>query len=714
MAYDDQTLVDQHYPSAWHEGGNRSLVWTILVDQRASFVSVSANALRSLGWSGQAAEGPLGSKLHPSDVAAIHDTLHQCTLRPDAIRRVSFRLAGAGHEDRWHTVDGIAQASFDPTGHLTGVRLDVWDISDRLRGENAAARDRRLLNLLASHTEEMVLVIDSDAAAAYVSNSTAQLLGFAPDVLTWDMFKNVVHPDDRAEFREAVRRASNQAGQRVRVQYQISRADGKIIYVSSVMENHFQTEGVRGLVIYTRDITNQRLAGELSALAARHNIIEPLRSALANRSKARGFALYVLKLDRFDYLSGALGRQRTDELLVMVSRRIITSDSSLTTITRLDSDGFAILGEDVPSSEEASRIAEEMLKQLERPFITSEAREIAISATVGFAVGPGRYRDPEDVLRAAEAALLTAREDISRNSAQYKTGMYQGIASRLWMEHDLRNAAERGELTLHYQPILRIHDRQLTGFEALVRWQHPERGIVSPSTFIPIAEETGLIASIGEWVLRAACQQLAQWQSRYGAAGAIVMNVNLSGRQLSDTSLADLVRSVLASARVRPRQLKLEVTETAIIEEPEAASATLHQLKALGVRLALDDFGTGYSSLRHLHHYPFDTLKVDKRFIDDLGSAGHDKDLALVRTILKLAESLKMDVVAEGIETPEQLRVLEAMDCGYGQGYLYAKPMPAHEAAKLFPPDVTPPPGLPPSMPADMRVVAVPTNTEPL
>jgi EAL domain-containing protein (putative c-di-GMP-specific phosphodiesterase class I) len=314
-----------------------------------------------------------------------------------------------------------------------------------------------------------------------------------------------------------------------------------------------------------------------------------------------------------------------------------------------------------------------VVNRLAEAIILAE-RSVVISASMGLALSATSTREnPETLLRKADLAMYQAKGDGKARWAVFHPSMAARAMERLELETDLRQAEEREELRLVYQPILSLAERRIDGVEALVRWQHPTRGLVSPVQFIPVAEETGLIESIGVWVLREACRQARLWQRQYPSNPPLLMSVNLSARQVQQPGLPALVQRILLDAAVAPSTIKLEITESAIMQDPDAALKTLHGLRDLGVQLAIDDFGTGYSSLSYLKRFPVDTLKVDRSFVDGLGRDEHDT--AIVRSIVDLARTLGLTVTAEGIETPMQQACLERLGCDRGQGYLFAKPL---------------------------------------
>lgn len=399
----------------------------------------------------------------------------------------------------------------------------------------------------------------------------------------------------------------------------------------------------------------------------------------SKRQSKPKFALLFLDLDRFKLVNDSLGHRVGDDLLIAIARRLQTCLRPGDTIARLGGDEFAILLEDIENPGEATYIAERIHTSLSHPFKLDE-QEIVISASIGITLGTSVFEQPEDLLRDADTAMYRAKAMGKARYAIFDPTMHDQTVARLQLETDLRRALERQEFQLYYQPLVHLKTGEVTGFEALIRWQHPERGWLAPDQFIPVAEETGLIIPIGAWVLWEACRQINLWQSI--TPEPLTVSVNLSPKQFSQPDLAAEVARIIQISGLEPQRIKLEITESLIIENPEAATSLLLQLQALGLQVHLDDFGTGYSSLNHLHRFPISTLKIDRSFVNNLELGS--KNIEIVRTIIMLAHGLGMQVTAEGIETAEQLVHLQTLGCDYGQGYFFAKPLNREAASTLI------------------------------
>ncbi|WP_305044004.1 putative bifunctional diguanylate cyclase/phosphodiesterase [Geoalkalibacter sp.] len=424
----------------------------------------------------------------------------------------------------------------------------------------------------------------------------------------------------------------------------------------------------------------------LTGLANKRLFQDRLEQALPQARRAKRFpAVLFLDLDRFRNVNDTLGHAAGDQVLKEVGERLQLTLRKDDTVARLGGDEFLILLPNIRQAEDAAHVAEKLISGLRVPFEV-DGFELHLAASIGIAIFPFDGENSDSLLRNADTALNRAKE-LGRNNYQfYLAEMNESSLNRLGMESQLRKALERGELRLHFQPQYEVSGARMVGLEALLRWEHPERGMVPPAEFIPLAEETGLIVPMGEWVLRQACAQNRAWQ----AAGFAPLRVavNISARQFHQHDLARLVRDVLEETGLEPQWLELEITESLIMQDSQGAVQKLSQLRDLGVQIAIDDFGTGYSSLSYLKKFPIQTLKIDRSFVKDLGR--NRDDAAIVDAVIALAHSLSMDVVAEGVETADQLGLLRGKKCNRVQGFFFHPPLPGEQITWLLEQTATP------------------------
>lgn len=447
------------------------------------------------------------------------------------------------------------------------------------------------------------------------------------------------------------------------------------------------------LLLIGRDITKRKqtearlreyaFRDELTRLPNRAHMYQRLEEALERQRQEPGvqFALFFLDLDRFKTINDSLGHSMGDRLLMVIGQRLQGHLRARDTIARLGGDEFLILVSDIEDADAARAMARRLEQALLLPF-TVQGQEIFTSASIGIVLADGSYSQPEALLRDADIAMYQAKRHEGRDQryALFDPSMHARALADMELERDLRRALERNELLVYYQPIVALADGRIQGFEALVRWRHPQRGLVPPNHFIPLAEDTLLILDISRFVLGEACRQALVWVERFSQPPTV--NVNLSGRQFISTEVAEETAQLVAALGCPPELINIEITESAILTDKALALAGMEGLHAQGFKLSMDDFGTGYSSLSYLHEFPFDSIKIDGSFVRTLSS--EPRTTAIVTAILRLAETLEKKVIAEGIETPEQLAILQRLGCNTGQGYLFSRPVDAAAAEALL------------------------------
>ena len=416
----------------------------------------------------------------------------------------------------------------------------------------------------------------------------------------------------------------------------------------------------------------QAFHDQLTGLPNQNLILSRIRQCIDSEQQNSFFAVLFLSLDSFKAVKEGLGHTFSDRLLVEVAHRIESCVQPTDTVARVGTDEFAILLNNLQDFKEAQDKAKLVRQALKSPFKLNGS-VVSSTTYIGIVNSSIGYAQPEDYLRAADTAMNYAKTQGKVSTALFDRSMQDRTLERLQLEADLQEAIERQEFYLNYQPIISLKTGQVVSFEALVRWRHPQRGFVPPVNFIPLAEETGLIIPLGEWVLSEACKQLSIWRSQFSNHGPLSMSVNLSGVQLESPDLLRSMDEILQSLSLSGSSLKLEITESILMHKGSAATALLEQLKARQIQLSIDDFGTGYSSLSYLQSLPIDTLKIDRSFVN--GIERREKNLEITQTIINLAHSLKLDVVAEGVETQEQLDILRSLDCEYAQGYFFSRPI---------------------------------------
>ncbi|MCC6131504.1 MAG: EAL domain-containing protein [Acidobacteria bacterium] len=530
-----------------------------------------------------------------------------------------------------------------------------------------------------------------------VSDRTRELAGvpLEQSPATVEEWLSFVHPEDAERVREVFRAYARTGGDSFETEFRIRRQDENVVWVQMggrIVRRAASGEPLRAAGTI-RDVTRRKTTEEelfrnafydrLTDLPNRLLFQDRLQVCLARTRHAdrRRFAVLFLDIDRFKNINDGLGHASGDALILEFSRRLRDCVRPQATIARIGGDEFAILIDSIDEDSEAPRLAERIRRSLLEPIVLSN-RPISITASIGIVLGGPHYATPEEVLRDADTAMFRAKASGRDSYVVFDSEMHRHAVHTLEIENALRRALERQELRLHFQPILSLSSRGITGFEALLRWLHPEKGIIPPTQFIPIAEETGLITPIGQWVALEACRQLRRFSSALPGRKTLRMNINLSPRQIPQPGFLEGIRTALHSSSVDPSRLAFEITESALLEAGDSISDALQQLRELGPALVLDDFGTGYASLGYLLRYPIQELKIDRSFITD--AEKDERKGQIARTIIGLAKNLGMKVTAEGVETVEQAEWLEGTGCDHAQGFLFSKPLPADQALQFI------------------------------
>ena len=528
-------------------------------------------------------------------------------------------------------------------------------------------------------------VVSVDGSWLQVNESLCKLLGYSEQELRATSFQMMTHQDDLRHVQSYIQRVLEGYIQSHEQEKRYIHEQGHTVWVQWHVSLLKDSEtGTKRLFFQVQDISDRKRVEEkltldtLTGLPNRARFYDLLKHRFARKqtNKDRQCAVLLIDVDRFKLVNDSLGNASADQLLIQIAQRVKTCLRQNDVLARVGGDEFAVLLDDVSGEEEASSVATRIQQALSISF-NLLGQEVYTTLSIGIALGSDYAEKVSDMLRDAETAMHQAK---ARGKARYEIfgrDMHGELMSRLKMETDLRRACERDELFVDYQPIVSLENRTLIGFEALARWRHPEFGLVAPKDFIPVAEETGQILTIGQRVLESACRQARDWQTTYPAAPPLFVSVNLSVKQFNQPGLVENIASLLQEFQLPPRCLKLEITESVFSDNIEAAVGLLTQLRELGVQLSIDDFGTGYSSLSYLQRFPIDTLKIDRSFVTQMME--NEENLAIVRTIVALAQNLGMDVVAEGVETEDQLRLLRKLECENGQGYLFSTPLASQQ-----------------------------------
>ncbi|MFV0422892.1 EAL domain-containing protein [Oleidesulfovibrio sp.] len=565
----------------------------------------------------------------------------------------------------------------------------------REQSTKSLRRSEELYRQLADTAYDMEMWHNAEGQLVYVSPSCERITGYPVSEFSADrdLLEKIIHKDDLPVFK--MHMGAQQMLEGESLEYRIITRFGKVRWVSMVGREVWTSDGIQqGVRSSVRDVTESKmmekeldykaLHDELTGLANRALCLSRIREAMT-RSIPRegvGYAVLFLDVDRFKIVNDSLGHEYGDKVLAVLAERLVTSVRHYDTVARFGGDEFVIVLEELDGPRRAVRIARS-IKQVFKEPVRLEGEEVCVSCSIGMVFDYGAENgSAQSVVRNASIAMYRAKAQGRDKLKVFQQKMLAQAASVMALENDMRHALQRDEFFVEYQPVQRASDSSLTGFEALIRWNHPEKGLIRPDQFIPLAEESGLIIDIGMNVLRKSCFEMARWCRLYPGCDSLFLSVNLSARQFLQPDLVLAISAILNESGLLPHQLKLEITESTIMSNAETALGMMHRLKELGVQLAIDDFGTGYSSLAYLQKLPVDTLKVDRMFVCSMeDQAGC---LEIVRSIIVLARSLNMSTIAEGVETYRQLEVLRNLGCSHVQGYYFHKPLPVGVAEALL------------------------------
>jgi diguanylate cyclase (GGDEF)-like protein/PAS domain S-box-containing protein len=662
-------------------------------DGRTTFAN--AAAARMLGYQPEELLGrPQHELIHHSRADGSPYPREDCPM----FRAVQEGTVQQGVDEVFWRKDGTSfpvECMSTPTvedGRLVGAVVTFRDVTERRQAEEALRRSEELYRTLAEAMQDMIFIIDREGGIRYVNSFAASQFERQPEDIVGRRQQDVFPAEATERHRRSLDLVFDN-GEPTYVEELDSFPRGQVWLGTWLVPIRDGSGNVTQVMGVSRDITDRKRAEEqllhdafhdaLTGLPNRALFMDRLGRAVERRKRhhERSLAVLFLDLDGFKVINDSLGHAVGDQLLVGTARRLQTILRSGDTVARLGGDEFGVLLDDLRDAAEASRVSERIQRELAQTFVLS-GQEVFVQASIGIALNTTGDERPEDLLRDADTAMYRAKALGKGRYELFDPAMHVHAVTRLQLETDLRRAVERDEFRLHYQPIVHLQDGQVHSMEALVRWQHPVRGLVPPMEFIPVAEETGLIVPLGEWVLREACRQMWQWEVELGSAAPRLMSVNLSSKQFTQPDLIDKVREILGETGLDPGRLGLELTESVIMDNASSTTVMLTQLTELRIHLAIDDFGTGYSSLSYLHRFPIDTLKIDRSFVSRMGGQGENSEI--VRTILALAHTLGMTVVAEGVETSEQAAHLKALGCEYAQGFLFSRPVDGKSAGEIM------------------------------
>ena len=597
----------------------------------------------------------------------------------------------ATFEFEWlsRTFEARVEPLTDQRRQIVGCMGIALDISERRNAEQALSLQEAYFQQLFESSPQAIVILDMEDRILQANQGFEDLFGYRAEEVSGRTINEVIVPQETCNEANSLSKAVL-CGEVVRLETVRRHRNGNSISVSVLGYPILHRDRIIGVYGIYNDITDRKsfekqlrhdaLHDSLTNLPNRALFLDRLKHCLghAKRRPKALFAVLFLDLDRFKVINDSLGHGLGDQLLIALAERLVAALRPSDTVARLGGDEFVIMLEEIQGLADAVRVAERIRGVLTDPFELA-GHEVFTTASIGIALSSPSYRSPEELIRDADTAMYQAKAQGRACHTIFNQEMHAVALQRLHLETDLRRAQDRGEFCVHYQPIVSLRSGRISGFEALLRWLHPQRGMLAPDSFLAVAEETGITVDLSSFVLHEVCTQLSYWQERHPLVG---ISVNLSTKQFLQPNLVAQLDALLLDFALPSDVLRLEITEGVILDSSETVEQTLGALKARNLSLYLDDFGTGYSSLSYLQSFPIDTLKIDRSFIS--GRSGRGGKPEIVRAIVGLAHSLGIDVVAEGVERPEQLAALRALGCEHGQGFLFSKPLPREKATELL------------------------------
>jgi diguanylate cyclase (GGDEF)-like protein/PAS domain S-box-containing protein len=664
----------------------------VVADQRGRIVSWNPSATRIFGYNAREAIGQPVTLIVPEQYRERHRVAfaQAAAGRGGAPHPGPRRFEGKAKDGRAFPIELTLASWHAGTRHFAGIIRDI-------RERSAAEQELRLLASAAAHLREAIVVSTGGDSGhgptiLYVNAGFTRITGYSEAEVLGRSFGILSGPKTDQEGLQSMHQRMR-AGETAAVELVAYRKDRSDFLMEWQASPIYDPDGtVRHYASIQRDITDERNAQHalgradrdaLTGLPNREVLEKRLRRSVERSSERDDYryALLFLDLDGFKAVNDECGHIVGDQLLISAAERLGRTIRPGDTVARFGGDEFVVLLEYVTGIADVIMVADRIQRRLEAPFLL-HGRELQVGASIGVALSESGYVEATNVIRDADAAMYEAKRRGKGRVEFFDQSLYSDVVSLLGLREDLRRCLERDELEVHYQPLVDLEEQSIVGFEALVRWRHPELGLLLPDRFIPLAEETGFIVPMGRWILETACREALQWQHTQPSGAPLILSVNVSMRELSSADFVGAVSDVLSRTGFDAARLQLELTESVFVETLEPIRSRIAAVRSLGVTVCIDDFGTGYSSLGHLHRFPIDKIKIDRLFVRNLDDAPGNREI--LRTILMLARNLGLDVVAEGVESDAQLSTLRDMACGFGQGFLFSGPVSPEQVSALF------------------------------